>query len=76
LVIDTFIIYESSIGGSGSTLSGVVGFVTLVCPSPETRESTKGECRVWVDEVFLGGIGVGLCKVLDPILILKLDYCQ
>jgi hypothetical protein len=26
LVIDTFIIYES-IGGSGSTLSGVVGFV-------------------------------------------------
>jgi hypothetical protein len=39
LVIDTFIIYES-IGGSGSTLSGVVGFVTLVCPSPETKEST------------------------------------
>jgi hypothetical protein len=39
LVIDTFIIYES-IGGSGSTLSGVVGFVTLVCLSPETREST------------------------------------
>jgi hypothetical protein len=39
LVIDTFIIYES-IGGSGSTLSGVVGVVTLVCPSLETREST------------------------------------
>jgi hypothetical protein len=39
LVIDTFIIYES-IGGSRSTLSGVVGFVTLVCPSPEIREST------------------------------------
>ncbi len=45
MIIDTFIIYES-IGGSGSTLGDVVGFVTLVCPSPETRESTVATLEV------------------------------
>ena len=39
LVVNTFIIYES-IERLRATFSGVGGYVSLVCPSPETRGST------------------------------------
>jgi hypothetical protein len=43
---------------------------------PHREVVLEWECRVWVSELFLGGVGIGLGKVLDPVLALKLDYRQ